>query len=179
MGKSYNLEFEIINADAVAQAISQVPGTVRQVAGNRVSLLAEQLKKAIIEETPKDTGTLARSTELQKKSGLKYQIVQTATAKGRSVEGYHYGRGVRHGAKPPGRSGVVGPRKKQALYWDNILNGKPVAVVKNHPGIKGTAITPYVDNALKKSQGQIEATKQQIAVEVTQKAARGFRTGKA
>jgi len=177
--KSYNIQLEIRNADVVAAAISKLPGTVRQVGGRKISLLAEHLKNAIIDETPKDTGKLARSTQLQKKTGLRYQIIQTATAEKRHIGGFFYGRAVRHGAKAPsGGRGIIKPRTAKALWWPGILGGRPVAMVNNHPGIKGSSITPYVFNALSKSQSEIAAVKQSIATEVTQQAARGFRTGK-
>jgi len=176
--KSFDIQFEIRNADVVAAAISQLPGTVRQVAGNKISLLAEHVKNAVRDATPKDSGKLAQSTQLQKKTNLKYQIIQTATAPKRSISGYFYGRGVRHGAKAPtGGTGVIKPKGDYPLYKSGTFG--PVAIVRHHPGIQGDdAITPYVDTAVEKSQNKIDATKKEIAAEVTQKAARGFKTGK-
>jgi len=184
--KSVYVTFDVSGLKDAIEMLRAMPESVQRVSANRLVTLAQSAEKITKDETPVDTGKLAKSTMLVKKSKYKYDIAQTAKSGdygARSNPGYFPGRGVRMGTRGQYE---IHPFRAKALWWTKkkgstgILRGRPLAMVgppetqRLHPGIQRPF--NYVDATVKRLQPQIDTFARQTIADVTQGAHKRFRT---
>lgn len=117
--------------------------------------LARILYKSIVDAAPERTGTGKKAIKLRRKSKTEWRVILDRRFKG---GGYMT---AQHEGVSAGKINPILPVRKKALWWPGLP--RPVAVVRNHPGIKAN---PFFDTGEAAAQSDMRAFEQQFLVEV-------------